>query len=83
MIIEAKQNRMPAEKIGVNDSKPILMAIQVEPQIKHSAAYARKTLTANLFTGFLSLLSQPALYPIFCHHVCMSATDFHIRKSTS
>jgi len=37
MMIEARENLKPAENIGVKDSSPNLMAIQVEPQIKQSA----------------------------------------------
>ena len=83
MIIVAKQNLIPAEKIGVNDSNPIRMAIHVEPQIKHIAAYARKTLTANLFTNYLSLQSLPKLFLTVDHPVCMNAKDFQIRMNTS
>jgi hypothetical protein len=38
MKIEAMENLTPAENIGVNDSSPNLIAIQVEPQMKQSAA---------------------------------------------
>jgi hypothetical protein len=38
IIIEARENLNPAEKIGVRDSSPNRIAIQVEPQIKHSNA---------------------------------------------
>jgi hypothetical protein len=36
--MEARENLNPAEKIGVSDSSPNRIAIQVEPQIKHSNA---------------------------------------------
>lgn len=49
MIIAARQNLKPAENIGVNDSSPKRIAIQVEPQIKQRAKYARNILTASLF----------------------------------
>jgi hypothetical protein len=37
MKIEASENLRPAENIGVKDSSPYRIAIQVEPQIKQSA----------------------------------------------
>jgi hypothetical protein len=36
--MEARENLNPAEKIGVSDSSPNRIAIQVEPQIKQSNA---------------------------------------------
>jgi hypothetical protein len=38
MKIEASENLAPAENIGVKDSSPYLIAIQVEPQMKEMAA---------------------------------------------
>jgi hypothetical protein len=38
MKIEATENLIPAEKIGVRDSSPILIVNHVDPQIKHSIA---------------------------------------------
>lgn len=35
---EANKKRKPAEIKGVNESSPILIAIQVEPQIKQAIA---------------------------------------------
>ena len=36
--IEARENLSPAEKIGVSDSSPNLIASHVDPQIKQSKA---------------------------------------------
>jgi hypothetical protein len=49
MKTDATENLSPAENIGVSDSSPILIASQVEPQMKQRAAYARNIFTANLF----------------------------------
>ena len=38
MKIEASENLTPAENIGVKDSSPNLIAIQVEPQTKQMVA---------------------------------------------
>jgi hypothetical protein len=38
MKIEAVENLIPAENIGVNDSSPNRIAIQVEPQMKQRIA---------------------------------------------
>ena len=54
MRIEASENLRPAEKIGVNDSRPIRIAIQVEPQIKQRAKYARNIFRAKLLTNYPS-----------------------------
>jgi hypothetical protein len=79
--IEAKQNLTPAEKIGVSDSNPMRIAIHVEPQIKHITAYASKTLTANLFTMYLSLQLLPVPSPISVHLSDMSVKWFRTHMS--
>ena len=75
------ENLIPAENMGVSDSSPILIAIQVEPHMKQRIAYARNVFTANLFIIIPSWQLIPVLSPIWNHHACKNEEFLHIRKS--
>ena len=80
MKIDAMENLTPAEKNGVNASSPNRIAIQVEPQIKHNAAYARMILNASLFKKYLSSQLFRVLGQTSFHHVCMNGGCCYIHS---
>jgi len=79
---EASENLTPAEKNGVKDSSPYLIAIQVEPQMKLIAAYARAILTASLFNRDPSSKLRQVLCLIQFHLSCRSEASYCIQNCT-